>query len=262
MKKGICICSIPGNLEEKFRLAKDAGFDGVEINTVNTDEESKKLKAIADSVGLEIPSIMNSAHWQFPLSDPDPEVRRKSVDGMMKSLASASIVGADTVLLVPGVVNEKVCYEDAYATSQEEIKKLAKEAEKREVIIAIENVWSKFLLSPIEFSRYIDEVGSEYVAAYFDVGNILLYGYPQHWIRSLGSKIKKVHVKGFKVGPKSFTYLLDSDINWTEVMKAFKDVGYDGYVTAEMPPYSSFPEQMVYDTSAHLDKIFALYRDR
>jgi len=260
MKKGICIGSLPGklSLEERFQLAKDAGFDGIEINTVNTDEESKKLKSIADSVGLEIPSIMNSAHWQFPLSSPDPEVREKSVDGMMKSLASASIAGADTVLLVPGVVNQDVCYEDAYTTSQKEVRELAKTAEERKVFIAIENVWNKFLLSPIEFARYVDEIDSEYVAAYFDVGNILLYGFPQHWIRTLGSRIKKIHVKGFKVGPKSFTYLLDSDINWVEVMKAVRDVGYDNYVTAEMPPYSSMPEQMVYDTSAHLDKIFAL----
>lgn len=260
MKKGICIGSLPGklSLEERFQLAKDAGFDGIEINTVNTDEESKKLKSIADSVGLEIPSVMNSAHWQFPLSSPDPEVREKSVDGMMKSLASASIVGADTVLLVPGVVNQDVCYEDAYTTSQKEVRELAKTAEERKVFIAIENVWNKFLLSPMEFARYIDEIDSEYVAAYFDVGNILLYGFPQHWIRTLGSRIKKIHVKGFKVGPKSFTYLLDSDINWAEVMKAVRDVGYDNYVTAEMPTYSSIPEQMVYDTSAHLDKIFAL----
>lgn len=260
MKKGICVGSLPRNLspEERFRLAKDAGFDGIEINTVDTDEESRKLKSIADSVGLEIPSIMNSAHWQFPLSSPDSEVRRKSVDGMKKSLASASIVGADTVLLVPAVVNEQVCYEDAYATSQKEIRgNLAKIAEEREIFIAIENVWNKFLLSPIEFSRYIDEIGSEYVAAYFDVGNILLYGYPQHWIRTLGSKIKKVHVKGFKVRPMAFTYLLDSDVNWAEVMKALGEVGYDDYITAELPTYSSFPEQMVYDTSAHLDKIIA-----
>jgi hexulose-6-phosphate isomerase len=258
MKKGICIGSLPGSLEEKFRLAKEAGYDGVEINTVDSDEESEKLKALADGVGLEIPSIMNSAHWQFPLSSPDPEVRKKSVDGMMKSLASASIVGADTVLLVPAVVNEQVCYEDAYETSQKEIRELAKVAEEKKIFVTIENVWNKFLLSPIEFARYVDEIESEYVQAYFDVGNILLYGYPQHWIRSLGSRIKKVHVKGFKVGPKSFTYLLDSDINWAEVMKALREVGYDNYITAEMPPYSSFPEQMVYDTSTHLDRIFGL----
>ena len=105
MKKGICLGCVPGkSLEDRFKLAKDAGFHGVEINTVDTDEESKKLKSIADSVGLEIPSIMNSAHWQFPLSSPDPEVRKKSVEGMMKSLNSATIVGANTVLLVPGKI--------------------------------------------------------------------------------------------------------------------------------------------------------------
>lgn len=258
MKKGICIGSLPGSLEDKFSLAKDAGFEGIEINTVDTDEESKKMKALADDAGLEIPSIMNTDHWQFPLSSPDPEVRKKSAEGMMKSLASASVVGADTVLLVPAVVNEEVCYEDAYETSQKEISELAKVAEEKKVFVAIENVWNKFLLSPIEFARYVDEIESEYVQAYFDVGNILLYGYPQQWIRTLGSRIKKIHVKGFKVGPKSFTYLLDSDIDWAAVMKSLRDIGYDDYITVEMPPYSSFPEQMVYDASVHLDKILAL----
>ncbi len=259
MKKGICLGSVPGNsLEEKCKLAKDAGFQGVEIWTVDTDDESKKIKSIADSFGLEIPSIMNSAHWQFPLSSPDPDVRKKSVDGMMKSLRSATIVGANTVLLVPAVVNPQVCYEDAYVTSQKEIKELAKVAEDLKVTIGIENVWNNFLLSPIEFVRYIDEIGSEYVSAYFDVGNIMLYGFPQHWIRSLGKRIKKVHVKGFRVGPKLFTYLLDSDINWAEVMKAFRDVGYDDYIIAEMGTYTSFPDQTVYDISAHLDRIFSI----
>jgi len=259
MKKGICLGCVPGNsLEDRCRLAKDAGFDGIEIGTVDTDDESKKIKSVADSFGLEIPSIMNSAHWQYPLSSPDPEVRKKSVEGMMKSLRSASIVGADTVLLVPAVVNPEVCYEDAYERSQKEIGELAKIAECLKVYIAIENVWNNFLLSPIEFARYVDEIGSEYVAAYFDVGNIMLYGFPQHWIRTLGSRIKKVHVKGFKVGPKIFTYLLDSDINWVEVMKAFRDVGYDNYITAEMGIYPSFPDQTIYDISAHLDRIFKL----
>lgn len=260
MKKGICLGCLPGkSLEDRFKLAKDAGYHGVEINTVDTDDESKKLKSIADSVGLEIPSIMNSAHWQFPLSSPDPEIRKKSVEGMMKSLNSATIVGANTVLLVPGVVNDQVCYEDAYAISQKEIRELAKEGEKRNIFIAIENVWNKFLLSPMEFNRYIDEIGNKYVVAYFDVGNILLYGFPQHWIPSLGSKIVKVHVKGFRNGPRAFTNsLLDNDVNWHEVVKAFKDIEYDDYITVELSPYPTFPEQMVYDTSKHLDKIFGM----
>jgi hexulose-6-phosphate isomerase len=258
MKKGICLGCVPGaSLEDRFKLAKDAGFSGVEIGTVDTDDESRNLKALADKYGLEIPSIMNSAHWQYPLSSPDPEVRKKSVEGMMKSLKSAAIIGANTVLLVPAVVNQDVCYEDAYATSQKEIKELAKVAEDLKVNISIENVWNNFLLSPIEFAKYIDEIGSKYVNAYFDVGNILIYGFPQHWIRTLGSRIKKVHVKGFRVGPKTFTFLLDSDINWTAVMQSFKDIGYDDYITAEMGTYSSFPDQTVYDISAHLGRIFS-----
>jgi len=257
MKKGICLGCVPGNtIEDKCKLAKDAGFQGVEIWTVDTDEESKSIKATADKYGLEIPSIMNSAHWQYPLSSPEPEVRKKSVEGMVKSLKSAAIVGADTVLLVPAVVNPQVCYEEAYETSQKEIKALAKIAEELKVYIAIENVWNNFLLSPIEFVRYIDEIGSKYVAAYFDVGNIMLYGFPQQWIRSIGPRLKKVHVKGFRTGPKLFTYLLDSDINWAEVMKSFKDIGYDDYITAEMGTYTSFPDQTIYDISAHLDRIF------
>ncbi|HGJ65551.1 TPA: sugar phosphate isomerase/epimerase [bacterium] len=258
MKKGICLGCVPGaSLEDRFKLAKDAGFDGVEINTVDTDEESKNLKSLADKYGLEIPSVMNSAHWEFPLSSPDPEVRKKSVEGMMKSLKSAKIVGADTVLLVPAVVNDNVTYEQAYERSQIEIKELAKVAEEMKIYIAIENVWNKFLLSPIEFARYVDEFKSEYVAAYFDVGNIMLYGYPHHWIRTLGSRIKKIHVKGFRVGAKLFTYLLDSDINWKEVMKAFEDISYNNYITAEMGPFSSYPDQAVYDISAHLDRIIS-----
>ncbi len=256
MKKGICLGCLPGaSPDDRFKLAKDAGFDGVEINTVDTDEESKNLKSLADKYSLEIPSVMNSAHWQFPLSSPDAEVRKKSVEGMMKSLKSAKIVGADTVLLVPAVVSDDVTYEQAYERSQVEIKELAEVAEEMKIYIAIENVWNKFLLSPIEFARYVDEFNSEYVSAYFDVGNIMLYGYPQHWIRTLGSRIKKIHVKGFRTGAKLFTYLLDSDINWKEVMKAFGDISYDGYITAEMGPFTSYPDQAVHDISAHLDRI-------
>jgi L-ribulose-5-phosphate 3-epimerase len=258
MKKGICLGCVPGaSTEDRFKLAKEAGFQGVEIGTVDTDDESKSLKAFADKYDLEIPSIMNSAHWQYPLSSPDPEVRKKSVEGMMNSLKSAKIVGADTVLLVPAVVNAEVCYEDAYERSQKEIKELAKVAEELKVNIAIENVWNNFLLSPIEFGKYIDEIGSKYVTAYFDVGNILLYGFPQHWIKSLGSRIVKVHVKGFRVGSKTFTYLLDSDINWKAVMKSLEEIGYNDYITAEMGSYTSYADQAIYDISAQMDRIFS-----
>lgn len=257
MKKGICIGSLPSSweLSERFQLAKAAGFDGVEIMTTDSEEELRQMKALADSTGLEIPSLMGGLHWQYPLSDPDPEVRRTCSESFVQALSTASLVGADTVLLVPGVVNEKTTYEEAWDRALEEIRKLAPVAEANRVYLGIENVWNKFLLSPLEFTRFIDAVGSEYVQAYFDCGNILLYGYPQHWILSLGKRIKKIHVKDFIVSKRDFTYLLHGDVPWKAIREALQAIGYDDYITVELPPYPQCPEQMVYDSSRQLDRI-------
>ena len=187
MKKGICIGSLPGDsTEARFRIAKDAGFDGVEIGTLENDADRHQTKQIATQYQLEIFSVMNSKHWACPLSDPDAGVRTESRAGMLDSITTATAVGADTVLLVPAVVNDETSYEDAYQRSQAEIRKLIPEAAEKGVVIALENVWNKFLLSPIEFCQYLDEFESDTITAYFDVGNIVLYGYQQHWIRSLG----------------------------------------------------------------------------
>jgi len=258
MKKGICFGSLPGSLsvEDRFKLAKDAGFDGVEIGTVGK-ADGKAMKKAAEAAGVQIPSIMGGVHWQFPLSSPDKSVREKCVEGISRAIDLATEVGADTVLLVPGVVNDQVRYEDAYKRSQKEVKRLAKKAEKAKVFIGIENVWNKFLLSPMEFCKFVDDVGSEYVQAYFDVGNILLYGYPQHWIQSLGKRIKKVHLKDFQLSSKSFVWLLEGDVPWAEVRAALKKIKYQDFLTAELPGYPHYPTQMVYDTSAHIDRIIA-----
>lgn len=260
MKKGICYGAFPGNLswKEKFQMAKDAGFDGIELPTITSADEARELKKIADDIGIAIPSVMDSLHWQCPLSSPDPAVRQKGMDNVRKSLEGAAIMGADTVLLVPGVVTAEVSYKDAYGRSLEGVRKLAEVAEEFKVFLAIENVWNKFLLSPLEMNTFIESVGSKYVAAYLDVGNLVLYGYAEHWIEVLGSKIKKVHAKNFDAGSRTFTYLLSGSVNWKAVMDGLRRVGYDDYVTAELPPYSVAPEQMIIDTSAHLDKIFAL----
>ena len=257
MKKGICLGSVPGkSLEEKFKLAKGAGFDGIEIGPLSDSEERKEYKSLADTVGLEIHSVMNQVHWSLPITDPDPEVRKKSVQGMITSLDTACAVGADTVLLVPAVVNEDVPYDVAYERSQAEIKPLIKEAEERDVLITVENVWNKFLLSPLEFARYVDEFESDYVQAYFDVGNIVIFGYPEQWIRVLGKRIKKVHVKGFNANERRFTYLIeDCTIDWNAVMEAFHKVGYDDYMTAELPVNRDDPEGTVYNISEDMDKI-------
>jgi len=260
MKKAVCLGTIPGGgtLEERFKLAKDVGFDGVEIGPLSDEQQRREYKAAADAAGIEIHSIMNAVHWSLPLSDPDPEVREKSVQGMLTSIETACAVGADAVLLVPAVVKEDVSYDVAYTRSQAEIKKLISVAEERKITIAIENVWNRFLLSPLEFARYVDEFESDYVQAYFDVGNIVVFGYPEQWIRILGERIKKVHVKGFNEKERRFTYLIDDcTINWQAVMDAFHDIGYDGYMTAELGVDQNDPEGTFRKISEDMDKIIA-----
>jgi hexulose-6-phosphate isomerase len=164
-------------------------------------------------------------------------------------------VGANTVLIVPAVVTEMVTYEEAWKRSKSEISEIRKFAEEKQILIAIENVWNKFLLSPIEFRNYLDEFESDYIAAYFDVGNIALYGYPQHWIRTLGKRIKKIHVKGFDSNKRIFTYIYKGTIDWIAVIKALEDIGYNDYVTAELPINLEDPEGNVQKISRDLDML-------
>ena len=259
MKKGICIGSLPGNTTKaRFKLAKEAGFDGVEIGTLVNDADRQETKEIATQHQVEVFSVMNSKHWSCPLSDADDAVRAESREGMLDSIATATAVGADAVLLVPAVVNEATHYEAAYERSQAEIRKLMPEASEKGITIAIENVWNKFLLSPMEFARYLDEFENETVTAYFDVGNIVLYGYPHHWIRSLGSRISKVHIKGFNANETRFTYLIeDCTIDWNAVMAALEDIGYDDYMTAELPVDGDDPAGRVHSISSDMDRIIA-----
>jgi len=259
MKKGICLGSIPGaNFGEKFKFAKEAGFQGIEIGPLQTEEERKNYKDAAEEVGIELHSVMNSVHWGLPLSDPKPDVRAKSVDGLVTSIKTANAVGADTVLLVPAVVKKDVPYDVAYERSQIEIKKVIETAKEHNVVVCIENVWNNFLLSPLEFARYIDEFDTEQLQAYFDVGNIIVYGWPEHWIKILGKRLKKVHVKGFNADQRRFTYLIENcTIDWNAVMKAFDDIGYDGYLTAELPVNKDDPKGTVHKISEDMDKIIA-----
>lgn len=260
MKKGICYGCLPAELsmEERFRLAAAAGLHGIEIGALATRDEYVACKAIAEATGVAVPSIMLGTHWSHPLTAADPDVRRHTIDHTLAAIEHAPLVGADTLLLVPGQVNAETTYEQAYARALESVKTLAPSAEKAGITIAIENVWNRFLLSPIEFKRFIEEVGSPAVRAYFDCGNILAYGFPQHWIRTLGPLLHRVHVKDFRYSDRSFVYLLQGDVPWAEVMQALREVGYDSYITAEMPPYPQCPDQMVHDTSTALDRIFTM----
>jgi hexulose-6-phosphate isomerase len=182
---------------------------------------------------------MNSDHWRFPLSSSDPDVVNSSVRGMEASLRNAALWGADTVLLVPAVVDATTSYRDAWTRSQRVIReRLLPLARDLKVIIAVEEVWNKFLLSPLEFAHYIDELDSPWLKAYFDVGNVVFYGYPQDWIRALGARIVKVHLKDFQLdrpnGRFFWKNIGEGDIDWLEVRRALADIGYTGYVTTEV----------------------------
>jgi hexulose-6-phosphate isomerase len=186
---------------------------------------------------LPIHSVMNAEHWRSPLSSSDPAVVEKSLDGMRTSLRNAKLWGADTVLLVPAVVNPETTYAQAWERSQKEIRKLIPLAAELKIIIGIEEVWNKFLLSPLEFARYVDEFASPWIRAYFDIGNVAINAYPQDWIRTLDKRIVKVHVKdfAFKKRQAEFTALLEGEIDWRAVHAALADIGYQGTATVELP---------------------------
>ncbi len=260
LKKGVCIGVLPKEmtLMQKFEVAKRAGFEGVEPNTLATAEEVRGYKEASEKTGIKICSIMNSDHWRYPLSDPDPAVVQKCLEGMRTSMRNAHDLGADTVLLVPAVVTPEVRYVDAYRRSQEQIRKLLPLAKELKVIIAVEDVSNRFLLSPLEFARYVDEFKSPWVKAYFDIGNIVAYAYPQDWIRTLGKRLAKVHIKRFEPGGDFPKYdpkdRRSQGINWPDVRKAFDEVGYTGWVTAEV---RGGDEKYVMEVSARMDRIFA-----
>jgi len=174
---------------------------------------------------------------------------------MRTALRSAKAMGADAVLLVPAVVKEDVRYADAYKRSQEYIRKLLPLAEQLDMIIAVENVWNKFLLSPLEFARYVDEFDSPWLKAYFDVGNVIIYGYAQDWIHTLGKRIVKIHLKDFKRKGYQWTNLLDGDVNWPQVRRAMDQIGYDGFLTPELKGGN---QAYLTDLAGRIDRIFAM----
>jgi L-ribulose-5-phosphate 3-epimerase len=223
-----------GSPRATFQLLKDAGFDGVELISPN-ELDLLELRRARDQTGLVIHGVSGARHWECPLSDPDPQVVAQGMEAIRQEFVDCKAYGGNTVLVVPAVVNRKVGYRDAYKRSQENIRKLIPAAEASGVKIAIEEVWNRFLLSPVEFARYIDEFDSPWVGAYFDVGNVVEFGYPEEWIRELGKRILKIHIKEY-AKEKRFKYRLGEgrEIDWNAVKGALLDCGYDGWLTAEV----------------------------
>ena len=256
IKRGLVFDMLPEKLSygDRFKLARDVGFEVVQVPTEPDAGKAEEIKKAADSAGIRIDSVMNMDHWKYPLSSSDRAAVEKNLAGMRTSLHNAKLWRADVVLLVPAVVDAKTSYRDAWARSQKEIRTLIPLAEELKVVIGIEEVWNKFLLSPLEMSKYIDEFQSPWIKAWFDVGNVVLYGYPQDWIHTLGRQIVKVHLKDFKRKEDGYAWvnLGDGDVDWGAVRQAFADVGYSGSVIAEL---EGGDESYLRDVSGRIDRL-------
>jgi len=276
--KSISYWSFEGGLEDTakladvFKEAKRLGFEAVEpclgnneLNLRTTQRQCEAIREEADRVGIGLSSVASGLYWDTSLTDPKKAVREKARRITRKLIDVAKWLGQDAVLVVPGAVDvffnpdaPVVPYDVVWNRSLEALKDLAPYAEENGVHICVENVWNKFLLSPLEMRAFVDEINSPYVGCYFDAGNVMLLGYPQHWIRILGSRIKRVHVKGYQTGDHTLSGFVDlgaGNVPWAEVMKALREVGYDGPVTAEMVP---FKKGLIEQTSAAMDRILAL----
>jgi L-ribulose-5-phosphate 3-epimerase len=260
-RKAVLVSMLPNDRSyaERFALARAAGFDAIEMQTIASGDEAREIRDASKNAGLPIHSVMNADHWRFPISSADRAVVDRSVAGMETSLRNAALWGADTVLLVPAVVDAATSYGDAWRRSQQVIReRLLPIAKDLHVIIAVEEVWNRFLLSPLEFARYVDEFDSPSLKAYFDVGNVVFYGFPQDWIRTLGPRLAKVHLKDFQLdrptGRFAWKNIGEGDVDWVAVRRAFDDVGYRGVFTTELSPGDA---TYLKDVSSRVDRFLA-----
>jgi len=239
------LTSTGGTLAEKMKVMKEAGFDGVQLNMPDKGLPVDKVQEALKESGLKLEGTCDSQHWRLHLSDPDASIRKAGLEALMESMRQCKALGGTSVLLVPGVVNERVSYDDCYKRSQEEIRKAVPLAKELGVKISIENVWNNFHLSPLEAARYVDEIESPMVGWHFDIGNVLKFGWPEQWIKVLGKRILKIHVKEFSTklmnqkGPGAGfgVELLQGSNNWAAIMKALDEAGYtspDNWATIEM----------------------------
>ena len=196
-------------------------------------------------------------HWgkDYQLSSPDEKARAKGLEAVKGAIKAAKTVGADTMLLVPGVVNKEVTYEQCWERSQAEVKKAIPLAEESGVKIAIEVVWNNFITKPEQLIEYVDSFKSKFVGAYFDCSNMIKYGVSSaDWIRKLGKRMLKFDFKGYSK-QKQWVAVGEGDEDWPEIVKALAEVGYQGWATAEI---GRCDEKQLKDLSATMDKILEI----
>jgi len=241
LKKAVKFSMISGRapIREKFELIKKLGFQGVEFDSPSNINRTEAVEA-RDKTGIAIHGVIDSVHWRDTLSSPNAEVRAKGLEALKTALSDAQFFGADTVLLVPGVVNKDATFEQCWERSQAEIQKVLPLAQQHRVRIAIEVVWNNFITKPEQLVKYVDQFKSPYVGAYFDCSNMLRYGVSSgDWIRALGKRMLKFDFKGFskaKYDAKQNPWVPigEGDENWPDVLKALDEVGYHGWATAEV----------------------------
>ena len=282
MKKSISIWSFYGDwsLKDKMKLAKDAGFEGIELDvsgdgpiTLDSDEDAiAAIGSLAADSGLTLSGLATGMYWEFNPASENAESRAQAKVVLEKQIRVASQLGIGAVLVVPGSVGadfipgcEELSYDKVWDRATGFISNALPLAKELGVDIGIENVWNKFLLSPLEMARFIDQFDDAHVGSYLDVGNVLATGYPEHWIRILKDRIRRVHVKDYRRAVGSvdgFVDLLSGDVNWPAVVQSLKSIGYSGWVAAEMIPpvpfYKYAPETLIDNTSRAMDSIFGL----
>jgi L-ribulose-5-phosphate 3-epimerase len=250
-----------GSLSDTFKMVKECGFEGIDVDQhLDPAEVAEAQKAS----GLIVHGVVGHDHWAKPLSDPSPAVRQAGRDSFIGTLHDCKAYGGTTALLVPGRVNKRVFYADAYKRSQDEVRKLVPVAEELGIVICIENVWNDMLITPLEMARYIDEINSPWVGSYYDVGNSVRFGWPEHWIAVLGKRIKKIDIKEYSrklmntKGPGAGFNLKigdpGGDCDWPSVLQALDGIGYHGWASAEVPGGGA---EELKDISQRMDRIFA-----
>ena len=276
MKKGISMWSLPTREPDIcFPFAKECGYDGIEvalghegpIRFDSTPSEMKALRKKANDYGIEFYSLVCDTVWDHSMTSADPEIRRNAENDVIKQLEIASMLECDTILIIPGMVaglkpkynKEIVRYDIAYERALESVIRLSEHAKRCGVFMGLENVGSKFLLSPLETRDFIDKTGSPMVKMYFDVGNTIRNGFPQHWIDILGKRIAKVHFKDIAKVEGSNALrevdILQGIVDYDEVRAAFARIGYDDWVTAEVFPRKDGDTEFLKINSVAIDKI-------
>jgi len=260
MKKGVNAWIYPSNfkVEEILRFSSEIGYDGVELNL---DEKTLKMskslrKEIAEkakSFNLELPSLCTGLFWKYNLASPDEHLRRRGIELIKQGCEFASDIGASIFLVVPAVASPELSYQKIWELSKRSIIEAAKSAEDHGIIIGIENVWNRFLYSPLEFKRFIEEINHPNVKVYFDVGNVFILGFPEQWIKYLADLIVCIHVKDFSTSRMQFKPLFEGDIQWRNVIEALRNIGYNGFLNVEIGPYPGHPLKAAMDSKIALD---------